>query len=96
MPLKTARRQRYWFWLESDDPLVSILDGLGTRERNAWLVAIVRAGLSPGGYRDLVMAVERLTAGHVTLTPIPEPMPGPPPNVSELLDDALRQFGFDE
>lgn len=88
-------RQRYWFWLESDDPLVSILDGLGTRERNAWLVAIVRAGLSPGGYRDLAMAVERLTAGHVALAPAPEPLL-PPPNVSELLDDALSQLGFDD
>ncbi|MDA8194677.1 MAG: hypothetical protein M0Z53_11880 [Thermaerobacter sp.] len=87
-------RQRYWFWLESDDPLAKTLDGLGTRERNAWLVAIVRAGLSPGGYRDLIMAVEHLTAGNVALKPMPEPMPAPPPNVSELLDDALSQLGF--
>lgn len=92
MPLKNARRQRYWFWIESDDPLAKTLDGLGTRERNAWVVTILRAGLSPGGYRDLMTAVERLTAGNVALTPIPESMP--PPNVIELLDDALSQFGF--
>ena len=86
-------RQRYWFWLAPDDPLVRLLDDLGPQERNRWITAILRAGLSPGGYRDLVTAVERLTAGNVALTPMPESLP-PPPNVPELLDDALSQFGF--
>ena len=96
--MKKSQRQRYWFWVESDDPLAKTLDELGTRERNAWLVAIVRAGLSSGGYRDVIQAIERLTQGSRTEMPLIDSAPMlPPADVSEFIDDAMSQlFGSDE
>lgn len=96
----TTKRRRYWLWVEANDPLIDVLDELGARERNAWLVAIVRAGLAPGGYRDIVQAVERLTERlppgniHVEAPTVENARANPPPNVAELMDDALSQFGF--
>ena len=93
--MRTLRR-RYWFWLAPEDPLAAVLDGLGPKERNGWIVAILRAGLLPGGYRDLVETVGRLATAANTPIPPAATRDAPRPDLSELMNDAMAQLGFDE
>lgn len=93
--MRTLRR-RYWFWLAPEDPLAAVLDGLGPKERNAWIVSIVRAGLSPGGYREWVETMGRLVAAVNTPISPATTRDAPRPDLSELMNDAMSQFGFDE
>ncbi len=84
-------RRRYWFWLTPEDPLASVLDDLGPHERNEWIVALVRAGLAPGGQRDLILAIERLVANGPAPT---STLPTPPPNTAQAIADAMADFGW--
>ena len=84
------QRRRYWFWLSPDDPLIHTLDTLGARGRNAWIVMILRAALSPGGFRDLIATVERLASSQpASLTSTPLPV-----DTKAVLDQAMVQFGW--
>jgi hypothetical protein len=84
------QRRRFWFWLSPDDPLVHTLDTLGPHMRNAWIVMILRAALSPGGFRDLVAMTERLASGQ-SASPVSTP---PPADTKAVLDQAMAQFGW--
>ena len=86
-------RQRYWFWLSPEDPLAQTLDDLGPKERNQWIVEILRAGLLPGGYRDLVESVSRLGQSGI-LSPAVDHEPAfvDSPAVAELMSDAMSQL----
>lgn len=89
---------RLYFYLddEADEALIAWWFALPKGIRSETMRRMMRWYAGQDGFGALIGAIERLTAGHVALKPIPEPMPVPPPNVSELLDDALSQFGFDE
>ncbi len=90
-------RKRYWFWLDPNDPLAEVLDMLGPTERNRWIVQIVRAGLVPGGLRDV------LSQWGNPKDELPPPDPAQPTfeevweqmDVAAVLDDAIAQLGLD-
>ena len=60
------KRKRYWVWVESGSSLDRLLEALGPDGRNQWLVAILEAGLAPGGLRDLITRLD-----HLSVAPAP-------------------------
>ncbi len=80
---------------EADESLIAWWFALPKGIRSETMRRMMRWYVGQDGFGALIAAVERLTAGHVALTPMPEPLPSPP-NVTELLEDALSQFGFED
>jgi len=97
-------RKRYWFWLDPNDPLAEVLDMLGPTERNRWIVQIVRAGLVPGGLRDVLSQWGNPGIDSPPKDESPSPGPAEPTfeevweqmDVAAVLDDAIAQLGLDD
>ena len=74
---------------EDDAALLAALDMLPPRHRNALIRQALTWYFVPGGFAELVRAVQSQPVGT------PEVPPAPAPDFTANLDQALAQFGWD-
>ncbi|NMP24359.1 hypothetical protein [Sulfobacillus harzensis] len=89
---------RLYFYLDddADEALIAWWLGHDKGKRSEVMRQMMRWYSGQAGFGELIESIKRLTQTGIPTQPTPEPIAPPPPNVGELMEDALGQLFPDD